>query len=122
MLFHLLRFSFFLLVHLIGFAVTFEALFKDCEDELGYSFRDFGASILTLFGAMLGGADFTIFDDEICEHGMYWASEVGVFLLVMYLLVMAILMLNLLIAVLGTIHDEVRVYMRSFCLCCFHGG
>lgn len=52
--------------------------------------------------------DFEAFDQDrdLCS-GPAWEYDAGITLLVMYMVTMAILMLNLLIAVLGTVHDSV---------------
>lgn len=55
------------------------------------------------------GFDFGIFEDDRNERctGPTWEFDAGIFLMVMYIVIMAILMLNLLIAVLSTVHDAV---------------
>lgn len=114
MLFHLARFSVFMVVVMVGFALSFLTLFSNCEGELGERFEDFGASLLTLFHAMLGGASFDMFDDEIIDcKGASWDHHAGIFLLVAYLIVMSILLLNLLIAVLSTVHDKVSATRKQ---------
>lgn len=45
-------------------------------------------------------------DSDLC-NGPAWEYDAGITLLSIYMLTMAILMLNLLIAVLGTVHDNV---------------
>lgn len=115
MLFHLARFSVFLFVIMAGFALTFYSLFFECvRGDLGESFEDFPSSLLTMFDAMLGGANFSMFDEEASDcKGPSWAHDAGVLLLVLFMIVMAILLLNLLIAVLSTIHDEVSVFVSQ---------
>lgn len=68
-------------------------------------------SLLTLFRAMVGNFEFDdIYDDfESCPQPR-WARDTGIGLLVFYLIVMAILLLNLLIAVLSTVHSEVYAH------------
>lgn len=108
MMFHLARFSLFLLVIMIGFSISFFSLFSECDGDVGDNFQDFGKSMLTLFHAMLGGGTFEVFEEDYSQcNGGTWMLDAGIFLLVLYLIVMAILLLNLLIAVLSTIHDEV---------------
>lgn len=111
MLFHLGRFSIFLSVIMAGFALSFTSLYSDCTGMLEENFGTFSASMLTLFDSMLGGAEFEAFmkasDDCYDYEGAFWIKEAGVFLLSMYLLIMSILLLNLLIAVLSTVHNEV---------------
>lgn len=110
MLFHLGRFSIFLAAVVTGYALSFEALFSNCNGDLGDAFGTFGTSFITLCEAMLGSPDFDVFDDDESEcDGPYWEFEAGIFMLVIFLLVVGVLLLNLLIAVLSTIHDEVRL-------------
>lgn len=116
MLSHLGKFSVFVAVLMASFALTFHVLFYTCEDSnstredglLYESFNTFGDSYLTMFKAMLGDFDFDSFKYANQCYRPEWAEEVGVTLLVLYLAIMAILLLNLLIAVLSTAHAEVR--------------
>lgn len=109
MLSQLARFSLFLVVLMTSFALTFHALFYACGDDVdtGESFGSFTASLLTTFAAMLGNFDFDVFK-AVPECGQpKWAYDVGVIILVVYEILMAILLLNLLIAVLSTAHAKV---------------
>lgn len=66
-------------------------------------------ALLTLFKAMLGDFDFDVLleADGMCERAP-WSNAASVLLMVSYLVIMAILLLNLLIAVLSTAHAEVE--------------
>lgn len=107
MMSHLARFSVFVGVLIMSFAVAFHALFYECKDDyLQKAYGTVARSCLTMFRAMLG--DF-YFDDltaakEYCR--LPWAMDAAVGLLVLYLVLVAILLLNLLIAVLSTVHAE----------------
>lgn len=110
MLSHLGKFSVFLAVLMASFALTFHVLFYTCEEgdsALYESFNTFGDSYLTMFKAMLGDFDFDSFKHADKCYRPGWAEQVGVTLLVLYLAIMAILLLNLLIAVLSTAHADV---------------
>lgn len=64
MLEHLLRFSVFILAIMGSFALAFMALFSLCDGDL--VFTNFGSSLLTMFGAMLGDFNFSEFSpDEV---------------------------------------------------------
>lgn len=77
---------------MVGFTVAFFAIFKEDED-------DFGQIWLGVFKAMLG--EVGIFD-EFSDGSEY--GNVATLLLVVYLVIMAVMLLNLLIAVLSTEH------------------
>lgn len=110
---HLLQFSAILMVVMIGFATSFYSLFSECEsdDMDGHdmpSFRSFQGSVIILFDALLGNVDFVAFDSRnIHCPGPAWIPDLGVLLLSLYMIVMAIMLLNLLIAVLSTVHADV---------------
>lgn len=57
MLFHLVRFSLFMLVVMLSFALAFYALFNTCGEgsEILSIYGTFGSSLLAMFEAMLGG-------------------------------------------------------------------
>lgn len=61
MLFHLARFSVFMLVVMVSFALAFHSLYSDpnCNegDELFESYGSLRESLLDMFRAMLGGVD-----------------------------------------------------------------
>lgn len=121
MLTELATFSVVLLLVMLGFSTCFWALYGnesiavdyDCgssEHSLNVAFGTFGDSLLTLFGAMLGNFSFMEFyeteiDGEVCSLKTY--RDAGVVLLVVYLIIMAVMLLNLLIAVLSTAHAAV---------------
>ncbi|CAM9810440.1 unnamed protein product [Scytosiphon promiscuus] len=84
-----IRFAVIMAVVMLGFAVSFFALFRD------------GTTWLNVFNAMLGDVFFEDFEGEVYE-------AVGTILLVMYLIVITILLLNLLIAVLSTSHSRMQ--------------
>ncbi len=62
MLFHLIRFSFFMLVVMSSFALAFHSLYShpNCEDgDAAYgAYRTIQGSMLEMFKAMLGGAEY----------------------------------------------------------------
>ncbi|CAM9941728.1 unnamed protein product, partial [Choristocarpus tenellus] len=123
----LLQFAVLLSVVLVGFAITFWALFNpsysvlfidyNCPANVSTTspsfyhplqddFGDFFTSLATMFQVMLGNFNFSIFDEyEDCEKPPL--SSVGKILLVIFLIIMAILLLNLLIAVLSTAHSNI---------------
>ncbi|CAM9885508.1 unnamed protein product [Ectocarpus fasciculatus] len=113
MLSQTLRFGVFIVVIMAGFALAFNAVFGSCDagSLLDESYGSFGTAFLTVFKAPLGEFEFEAFDDvggvcpDIPSPGR--ASDAGTFLLVAYLVVLAVVMLNLLIAVLSTAHGEV---------------
>lgn len=116
MLFHLLRFSVFLVVIMTSFAVAFFAMFSICRDDddetelndLGTQFKTLSSSLLFTFDAMLGSPGFDLFKEESCG-GPTWSTDIGVLMLVIYLVIMAVLLLNLLIALLSTVHSDMNV-------------
>eukprot|EP00752_Nemacystus_decipiens_P011383 g10115.t1 len=92
------RFAVVLLVVMLGFTLSFHALFR-ADDT-------YGRTCLNLFKAMLGEVGFF---DEISEdryESRY--KSVATVLLVVYLIIITIVLLNLLIAVLSTKHAEVQ--------------
>lgn len=100
---------------MFGYALSFLMLFSNCTGNLGASFEDFGTSLLTLFHAMLGGPSFEMFYDEPadCDGASWNHYHAGFFLLAVYLIIMSILLLNLSIAVLSTVHDKVSVTSKG---------
>ncbi|CAM9651710.1 unnamed protein product [Ectocarpus fasciculatus] len=113
MLFHLARFSVFMLVVMVSFALAFHSLYSDpnCSegDELFESYSTIRESLLDMFKAMLGDPNFNRFEAgrNLTCTGPSWEFDAGITLLTMYVVLQAILMLNLLIAVLSTVHDTV---------------
>eukprot|EP00903_Cladosiphon_okamuranus_P021649 g19903.t1 len=114
MLSQTLRFGVFIVVVMAGFGLAFHAVFFLCDayTDLGENFGTFASALLYVFEAPLGEFDFGVFNNvtEQCPNhpSPGQASDAGIFLLVAYLLVLAIIMLNLLIAVLTTTHGEVH--------------
>ncbi|CAM9548053.1 unnamed protein product, partial [Ectocarpus fasciculatus] len=114
MLSQTLRFGVFIVVVMAGFALAFNAVFGSCNagSFLDESYGSFGTAFLTVFKAPLGEFAFEDFDDVggQCPGNPSpgRASDAGTFLLVAYLVVLAVVMLNLLIAVLSTAHGEVN--------------
>ena len=93
----LVQFGVVILVVMLGFAVSFHALYSDVDT--------FGHTFLTLFKGMLGEVGF--FDDfPNGDYNEY--EEVATALFVVYLAVIAIILLNLLVAVLSTSHAKVH--------------
>lgn len=83
-------------VVMLGFSLSFFALFKDVK---GQTFRD---SLLDVFQAMLG--EVGLFDEFVGTRFDVAATV----LLVVYLVIMSIMLLNLLIAVMSTAHGKVE--------------
>lgn len=83
-------------VVMLGFSLSFFALFKDAK---GQTFRD---SLLDVFQAMLG--EVGLFDEFVGTQFDVAATV----LLVFYLVIMSIMLLNLLIAVMSTAHGKVE--------------
>ncbi|CAM9510922.1 unnamed protein product [Scytosiphon promiscuus] len=90
----LVKFGVVILVVMLGFAMSFHALFGDVDT--------FGKTCLTLFKAMLGELGF--FDEFPGDD----FDSVATALFVIYLVVIAVMLLNLLIAVLSTSHSKVE--------------
>lgn len=91
MLFHLFRFSIFMLVVMASFALAFHSLFShpNCtaEDDLYEAYRTLHDSLLRMFQAMLGGMlpavqifrlNVTLHNLEICSRPRYtyWLHSV----------------------------------------------
>lgn len=141
MLSELAQFSVIFLIVMMGFATCFTALYgrssvllekygaslastpDSCEvDELPIytAFGDFGEALLTLFESMLGEYDFSVFAKytndagDQCEGVPYRSA--GVALLVAYLVIMAVMLLNLLIAVLRQVvaSDTGRGFLGTY--------
>lgn len=127
MLTELAQFSLVLLLVMLGFAASFSALYDtntvlverldpscDVSDHpVVQAFGKIGDSLLTIFAAMLGEFDFTVFYERYdngagVDCGGVMHVEAGVTLMVIYLVIMAVMLLNLLIAVLSTAHSEVQ--------------
>lgn len=89
----LVKFSVVIFIVMLGFAMSFHALFGNVES--------FGVTCLHLFKGLLGDADF--FDEF--SGGRY--DAVASFLFCVYLVVIAVMLLNLLIAVLSTSHSRI---------------
>ena len=111
-----MRFSVFIAIFMSAYALAFHALFFECTEgtEIGENFGTFAMSLLFVFQAPFGVFDFAIFDtvDDDCSHlpasVRASAHDVGIALLVGYIVVMALILFNLLIAILSTTHREVR--------------
>eukprot|EP00903_Cladosiphon_okamuranus_P014655 g13588.t2 len=122
---HTLRFSAFIAMLMLSFALAFHALFHTCnpdvdvtvcdpEDIEGFplydAFGTFGVSLVTVFSSALGGPNFEVFNDagKDCRCELpEGAGSAGAALMMMYMVTMSVVLLNLLIAVLSTAHDEV---------------
>lgn len=126
MLTQLVQFSVVLMLVMIGFAFCFnalygrdslliEALLDTCEvndHPIVEEFGTIGQSLLTMFESMLGEFTFEQFyvgyyDESGAYCGMVSYHEAGITLMVIYLIIMAVMLLNLLIAVLSTAHAAV---------------
>ncbi|CAM9784847.1 unnamed protein product, partial [Scytosiphon promiscuus] len=115
MLSQTLRFSVFLVIFMASFALSFQSLFHGCDNDsmLGESFGHFHQALVVVFGAPLGDFSFhELFDeaaDQCPDHpASNWVGDAGTLLLVAYLVVMAVILFNLLIAILSTAHFEVH--------------
>lgn len=93
----LIKIAVVIFVVMIGFAMSFHALFRDVDT--------FGQTFLTLFKGMLGEVGFF---DDFPGDGYSEYEEVATALFTIYLVVIAIMLLNLLIAVLSTSHAKVQ--------------
>lgn len=113
----LARFSAFIVLVMCSFALAFFTLFSECspdessEEDLAEAFRTFESSLITVFEAALGQFEIRDFDEEREDpHDQFCGKppavrDAGIFIMVLYLIVMAILMMNLLIAILTTAHS-----------------
>ncbi|CAM9341169.1 unnamed protein product, partial [Choristocarpus tenellus] len=101
----LLMFGAVIITIMLGFSSAFYAFFGGnsgiIHDPPLEGFSTYTNTVLTMFRAMLG--DFSFEDFSEAEYG-----DVGKVLLVVYLTIMSIMLLNLLIAVLSTVHSEVN--------------
>ena len=93
----LVQFGLVMLVVMLGFALSFFALFSDVDS--------YGVTMLTLFKVMLGD---TAFFDEFEDEDRNRYETVAAVLLGVYLVIFTIMLLNLLIAVLSTSHAQVQ--------------
>ena len=121
------QFSLILLLVMLGFATTFNALYTkdttlvtknsdDCDvndHPVVEAFGTIGDALLTMFMSMLGDFNLRVFfyryesSDGQDSVGVVY-QEAGVTLMVIYLVIMLITLLNFLIAVLSTAHSEVQ--------------
>lgn len=69
-----LRFSVFLVIFMASFALSFHALFHNCDDgqPLGESFGNFHQALVVVFGAPLGDFDF----QELFDEGMMCSGSI----------------------------------------------
>ena len=112
---HTVRFSAFIVVVLTSYALAFHAIFATCDEGSGLDekFGTFAAALLSVFSAGLG--EFGDILDDFAGAEEYCAENpaprllepAGVVLLLGYLVVMAVVLLNLLIAVLSSAHQKV---------------
>lgn len=126
MLTQLAQFSVVLMLVMLGFAFCFnalygrdsfliEALLETCnvnDHPITEEFGTIGQALLTMFESMLGEFSFEPFyigyqDAEGQECGEVLYQNAGIILLIIYLVIMAVMLLNLLIAVLSTAHASV---------------
>lgn len=113
MLSHLFQFSVVLVVIMLGFALFFYSLFAECEigtceNEELLVFDTYLNSLLLMFDAMLGNVDFMVLESRSIDCQVpNWTLDLGLGVLAFYMMLMAVLMLNLLIAVLTTVYSEV---------------
>lgn len=125
---HTVRFSAFIVLVMASFSLAFHALFFSCDGDttLGGRFGTFSHSLLTTFEAALGQFYADDFDDigSQCPNlpAPGRSRHAGMFLLVTYLIVMAVVLLNLLIAVLSTVslspivggHNTSAIFARAY--------
>ncbi|CAN0376362.1 unnamed protein product, partial [Ascophyllum nodosum] len=112
---HTVRFSAFIVVVLTSYALAFHAIFATCDEGSGLDekFGTFAAALLSVFSAGLG--EFGDILDDFAGAEEYCAENpaprllepAGVVLLLGYLVVMAVVLLNLLIAVLSSAHQKI---------------
>lgn len=114
---HLLKFSALFVLVMVSFALAFHALFFACDGQgtagedsgLDESFGTFIASLLTMFEGALGDFDLKIFKYYISECDRpKWAHPFGIVIMALYLVLTAVVLMNLLIAVLATAHADVH--------------
>ncbi|CAB1107646.1 unnamed protein product [Ectocarpus sp. CCAP 1310/34] len=108
MMSHTLRFSAFIAMVMLSFALAFHAVFHTCGEHIEpqCTFDDDDAfPIRDAFGTF-GDSFVTVFTDCRCNlpEG---ARNAGIFLLVVYMVTMTVVLLKLLIAVLSTTHGKV---------------
>jgi len=87
-----------------GFAATLHSQFGDVLEEYASIYK----SVLTLIQVSLGDVDYSIFED--IEDGGY---EWGVIITTLYVVIGAILLLNLLIAILSVTPVQVDLQLRA---------
>lgn len=112
---HTIRFSAFIIVVLTSFSLAFHAVFIKCDQEsdLFSKFGTFQTSLLTMFGVALGEFGSVVESLEETEYDCpnspspKLAYYAGTVFLLAYLVVMAVVLLNLLIAVLSSEHQKV---------------
>eukprot|EP00752_Nemacystus_decipiens_P016917 g15145.t1 len=112
MLFHLANSTVFVSVLVASFGLAFHSIFYACEETnlLNEEFGTFSDAFLTMIRAMLGDFNFESFKSARTCDISPWAEPAGVFFLVLYLAISAILLVNLVIAVLSTVHAETRYF------------
>lgn len=94
----LVQFGLVMIVVMMGFAMSFFALF----DDIG----TYPETLLTLFKVMLGDTEFF---DELKDEPLDRYETVATVLLSLYSVVFTIVLLNLLVAVLSTSHAQVQL-------------
>lgn len=99
----------------VSFALAFYALLHRCnngndeDSESEGAFRSFGSSILMVLEVALGDVNFGEFIEiEYNCNRPHWVTDAAIFIMVVYIFIMAILLMNLIIAVLSTAHMEVH--------------
>uniref|UniRef100_A0A7R9YA12 Ion transport domain-containing protein n=1 Tax=Pinguiococcus pyrenoidosus TaxID=172671 RepID=A0A7R9YA12_9STRA len=104
-------FSVILLVIMLGFATSLTLLFShvDVRAELNTDYdqyTDFGRAMLTVFGFMLSQFDFATMEAAL-------SPELAYLLTVLYLYLVAVVLLNLLIAIMSDKFDEISENARA---------
>lgn len=96
-----------------GFAISFYSLFSGCTSRdpdapQELVFDTFHGSLLIMFDAMLGNVDLMSFQSDVVCSNPERMGDLGLLLLASYMVIMAIILLNLLIAILSTVHSDVN--------------
>ncbi|GIL42495.1 hypothetical protein Vafri_457, partial [Volvox africanus] len=99
-----IAFLFPMLIVMTGFSTMMAAIYQDLASE----YNSFPQAMLQLFSSMLGNFDFTAFDNLTTLQKLY-----GIIILVIFLVISAILLMNLLIAIITNRYRPQEVEAES---------
>ncbi|GIL82564.1 hypothetical protein Vretifemale_11358, partial [Volvox reticuliferus] len=99
-----IAFLFPMLIVMTGFSTMMAAIYQDLTAE----YSGFPEAMLQLFSSMLGNFDFTAFDNLTTVQQLY-----GIIVLVIFLIISAILLMNLLIAIITNRYRPQEVEAES---------